>query len=69
MSIENLPLPSSVRYRIESAPRVPGTEYPAAPWRTVRGKTGLTLQEAVKALQDYQSTATTLYRPTSYTSR
>ena len=42
MTIENLPLPSTIRYRIEQAPRRAGNpQLPGAPWRTVRGKTGM----------------------------
>lgn len=70
MTIENLPLPSTIRYRIEQAPRRAGNpQLPGAPWRTVRGKTGMTVEEAKDAIQQYPSTESTIYRLTSYKGR
>lgn len=50
-------------YSIQRAPRKPGSSYPAGPWKTMRGLTHLSEQEAGEKLAKLQAARTTfLYR-------
>lgn len=64
-------LNSAVRYRIQTAPRKGSSNYPAGPWKTVKGMSRLTAAEADKAYAELteQKNEGVLIRTMSYNIR
>ena len=61
---------SAVRYRIQSAPRKGSSNYPAGPWKTIKGMGRLTAAEADKAYAELSAKNDgTLIRSMSYNIR